>query len=115
MLEAEFWELIDEARAVAGGDVDAQADELIERLQIRSASDLEDFARIYRGLHVRAYRWDVWAAGMLIAGGLGDDSFSDFLDWLISRGQAAYEAVLKNPDNLIDVPGLRRDGITAEP
>lgn len=114
MVEAEFWNLIDEARAAAGGDVDAQADELLERLAGRSERDLEGFARIYKRLHVRAYRHDLWAAGTLIDGGMSDDAFSDFRDWLISRGSAAYEAVLEDPDNLVDVPGLRCGEITAE-
>ena len=49
----------------------------------------------------------MWGAGYTLDGGMGDDSFKDFCSWLISRGRAAYEAVLIDPDALADaVPGL---------
>src|SRR5262245_12955539 len=115
MDELEFWSLIDRSRAIASGDVDKQEAEL-ERLLIgRSVEDLVAFDRILYELHRVAHgRDDLWDAGYLIDGGMSDDSFSDFCDWLITRGRQVYELALADPDNLADVPDARPGNVRAE-
>jgi hypothetical protein len=54
-------------------------------------------------MRARANEWDLWAAGYLALGGLGDDSFLDFRTWLISQGQERFERVLAAPDDLADL------------
>lgn len=72
-----------------------------------SRDELADCAGLLLAFRHRALRNDVWGAGYTLDGGMGDDSFTDFCSWLVSRGRAAYEAVLINPDALADaVPGL---------
>jgi hypothetical protein len=110
MLEAQFWELIDISREAAGGDPDRQAEELLKMLDPRSRREIEAFARTYSILHVRAYRRDLWTAAALLTGGMGDDSFSGFRDWLISRGSEFYERALADPDSLAEVVDADLDG-----
>jgi hypothetical protein len=111
MDENEFWTLIDRSRE---DDPDAQADELERLLSGRSRDELEAFDRIYREQLARAYRWDLWAAGYVIAGGMGDDSFDYFCDWLVGQGREVFEQALADPDSLADIPGVEEDEIEAE-
>jgi hypothetical protein len=111
MDENEFWALIDRSRE---DDPDAQADALERLLSGRSREELEAFDRLYREQLARAYRWDLWAAGYVIAGGMGDDSFDYFCDWLVGQGEDVFDAALADPDSLADVPGIEEDEIEAE-
>ena len=102
----EFWRLVDEARAGNEDDPDAQAARLRDLLTGRSSEELQSFDRHYREQLVRAYRWDLWGAGYLLAGGMSDDAFDYFCDWLIGRGRERFERVLADPDALADfAPG----------
>jgi hypothetical protein len=64
------------------------------------------FAAIFEAQDTRATRWDIWGAGYVLDEGMGDDSFKDFRSWLIGQGRDVFEAVLADPDSLVDVPGL---------
>jgi Protein of unknown function (DUF4240) len=103
MDENEFWALIDRSRDGHANDVGAQEDALEELLTGRPRDELETFDRIYREQLARAYRWDLWGAGYVIAGGMSDDSFDYFCDWLISRGRDVFERALADPESLADV------------
>jgi vacuolar-type H+-ATPase subunit C/Vma6 len=111
MDETEFWTLIERSRE-DGAD---EQEEALERLLTgRPREELEAFDRIYREQLVRAYRWDLWGAGYVIAGGMSDDSFDYFCDWLISRGREVFEQALADPDSLADVPDIAEDEVEAE-
>ena len=56
-----------------------------------------------------AYTWDLWGAAYLINGGCSDDGFAYFRSWLISRGRAAYEEAVRDPDSLADLVDPDRD------
>ena len=45
----------------------------------------------------------------MINGGSSDDGFHYFRAWLISRGQAVYEAAVANPDSLAGLTEPERD------
>jgi len=93
-----FWGIIDRAP-------DEHA--LRAALEPLSREELAAFAQLLYAFQDRAERQDVWGAGYTLEGEMSDGSFKDFRSWLISRGRAAYEAVLVNPDALADaVPGL---------
>jgi hypothetical protein len=112
--ERAFWSLIDRSRETTGGDPELQERKLYSLLRGRSRSELEAFAEIYFTLHAQVYRWDCRAAGYVTNGGLSDDGFSYFRDWLISRGRDVYERTLADPDSLADVDDAREDEIEAE-
>jgi hypothetical protein len=107
MDENEFWALIDRSR-----DEDAEQEKALEELLTgRPRDELEAFDRIYREQLARAYRWDLWGAGYVIAGGMSDDSFDYFCDWLIGRGREVFERALDDPESLADVA---EDDVEAE-
>lgn len=103
MEKTAFWKIIDTTRQTAEGDPDEHVNTLQEALGKLEAEEIVDFDRIFREYHAKAYTWGLWGAAYVIAGGCSDDSFMDFRAWLISKGEAVYEATLQNPDSLADV------------
>ena len=102
MDENGFWRLVDEARGAEPVD-EATLTRLRERLDELSAADTLAALTHFDQARHRAYTWDLWAAGYLVCGGMGDDSFHDFRQWLIAQGRDVYERVLADPDTLADV------------
>jgi hypothetical protein len=103
MSESEFWALVEQSREAADEYEDGQAEALQHLLSGRSSRDLIDFERILRRLEGNINRHDIWDAGHMLTGDMDDRHFMDFSKWLISRGQAVYELVLADPENLGDV------------
>jgi hypothetical protein len=58
----------------------------------------------------RSYDARLWLAAVTLINGCGDDTFTDFRDWLIAQGKARFEAALKDPDSLADLERERFDG-----
>ncbi|MDT0307586.1 DUF4240 domain-containing protein [Streptomyces sp. DSM 44917] len=114
MDETDFWEIVDETReATGGGDPDAHADLLVERLAGLDPESVTDFARHFEARFNRAYRWDVWgAAWVLLGGGVGDDTFENFRCWLISQGRQVFEGTLSAPDELAALLPVDFDPVT---
>jgi hypothetical protein len=90
--DMDFWNIVERA----DGDPDALS------LLLSQLDDgaLMEFAMRYRECEVNLYRWEVWGAGYVIDGGMGDDGFDYFRSWIISRGRECYETALANPDDL---------------
>jgi uncharacterized protein DUF4240 len=101
--EQQFWTLVDDTRAEAGGDTERQSGLLAERLEQLPPRAVADFGEIRHQLDERAYTWDIWGAAFVIEDGCSDDCFRDFRGYLISLGRGPYEAALKNPDSLAGV------------
>lgn len=97
-----FWQLIEESRENAGGDVDAQAEELTDLLADLPADEIVAFNRVLHELLAAAYRWDLWAAAYIVNGGCSDDGFEYFRCWLISQGERVYREALDDPESLVD-------------
>jgi hypothetical protein len=100
-----FWTIVDRSREKAGGAPDAHSKTLEAALLELDADDIEAFDRMFRSYLAQAYSWDLWGAAYIIGGGCSDDGFTDFRAWLISKGQAVYEAALRDADSLADVVG----------
>ncbi|MGK5533079.1 DUF4240 domain-containing protein [Streptomyces sp. URMC 129] len=103
MDETEFWEIVDGTREAAGGDPDAHADLMVERLTALDPVAVTDFARHFEARFNRAYRWDVWAAARVLLDSAGEDVFENFRCWLISQGRPVLEGTLHEPDALADL------------
>lgn len=99
-----FWQLVEAAKAKAGSDTEARVEALRAALGGLSPAELQSFQNRYAQLICAAYRWDLWAAAYIINGGCSDDGFRYFRDWLISEGQSVFEAALKDPESLADLP-----------
>jgi Protein of unknown function (DUF4240) len=106
MPENRFWALIDASQPFGQG----QPERLEKSLQPLDCPERLAFDLTFFKLREAAYRWDVWGAAYVYAGGCSDDSFMDFRAGLIGLGQAAYEAALADPDSLADqTPRLSDD------
>ena len=100
-----FWAFIDAAREAAGDDVEERVGGLEQVLLNHHADEVQAFQDKYDELHQRANTWELWGAAFLINGGCSDDGFHYFRDWLISEGEAVFEAALADPDSLAELPG----------
>src|SRR6185369_3533018 len=61
------------------------------------------FDNRFRQLRGEAYSWQLWGAIYIIQGGCSDDGFTDFRDWVISRGKEFYYTAIANPAFLSEV------------
>ena len=100
----QFWQFIDAVKVKAGADTEAREDALRAVLGSLGPAELQSFQNHYDQLIALSYRWDLWAAAYIINGGCSDDGFRYFRDWLISEGRNVFEAALKDPDSLADLP-----------
>lgn len=65
-----------------------------------SDEEIEAFAKEFnRGLII-LNTWELWGAGYVIAGGMGDDSFHYFRSWIIGKGEEAFRVAQESPDDL---------------
>lgn len=104
MDRTQYWELIEQARdAVPDGDCDEKADAFVTALAEHGADEIADAWLRHRELMHDAYSWDVWGAISLLLGGCSDDSFDYFRSWLILQGREAFDAVIDDPDSLVDL------------
>ena len=98
-----FWEIIDTARAAAGGDPAGQAEAVVERLLRLDAAQVTGFARHFEARWQRAYRWDLWGAAWVLCEGVSDDAFDHFRCWLIGQGRRVFEGAVREPDALAEL------------
>ena len=94
----QFWKLIDQARAGSYGS--AKPERLGEILNRLSDDEVLDFGHAFYEKLCDLNQWRLWAAGYVIAGGMGDDSFHYFRSWIVGKGKNVFEVALKNPDEL---------------
>lgn len=101
--EERFWQII--ARSLDGTDsvgltMKKQTELLEQELEHLSHDEFAGFAGHFSKYYSDACRQDLWAVAYVVMGGCSDDCFTDFRKWLVTRGQAVYEAALRNPDSL---------------
>ena len=102
MERAQFWRLIEDAKARSGGECEAQVKLIQEALVLLPPEEIIAFDEIYDVFRFESYRWNLRGAATLIIGGSAD-GFEYFRGWLIAQGNAVYHAALKDPDSLVDV------------
>jgi hypothetical protein len=111
---ARFWQLVESSRRGfnpnnAEGNMERQCGELRALLLKLPPEEVLSFrAHLFELMKV-AFRWELWGAAYLIAGGCSDDGFADFRGWLISRGRRVFEAALVDAESLLgpaDAPGV---------
>lgn len=102
-----FWALIQEARD--GGPASARPAALKKVLQQLSDVEVSVFGHLFYEKLSELNLWRLWAAGYIIAGGMGDDSFHYFRSWIIGKGKTLYNLAKSNPDEIgpwIDDPDV---------
>lgn len=100
-----FWEIIERVRMASPGK-DERPEALRAVLDELSPEEIQDFQESYIAQVYGAYTWPLWGAAYVMNGGCSDDCFDYFRDWLISEGRTVYEAALKDPETLADLPRI---------
>ncbi len=98
-----FWELIEQTKNEADGDLDMQHEIIVSKLSKYLPEEILEFDKIFNKYHMESYTSELWAAAYIINGGCSDDGFDYFRGWLISKGRKVYEDALKNPESLADI------------
>lgn len=99
----QFWHTIDKARTgTTPMSPSASPEKLAELLKPLGDEDVKSFLTHFYQQLVDLNHWNVWGAGYVIAGGMGDDSFHYFRSWLIGKGEKAVSLAKTDPDALVD-------------
>lgn len=105
---AEFWQLVDDARAQTADQADGEA--LTARCSALLASlpreEIVAAQQIFWDLMAESYRYSLWAAAYLINGGCSDDGFEYFRGWLLLQGRETFETAVADPDSLAELPAV---------
>jgi hypothetical protein len=110
-----FWQIIAHARGGNAPELpSADPHALIERLSPLDDTTLIAFDQAYT-LNLQAINtWKLWGAGYVIAGGMSDDGFAYFRDWIIGKGETVFLIAQEDPDALapyIDDPEVENEGL----
>jgi|GEM_PF-3505323 len=102
--DEKFWKRIDEARKPRRGQPERSATgERMEKVfENRSVQDAGGFGQYFSRKLEELNTWELWGAGYVIAGGMSDDAFRYFRDWIIGKGEAVFNVALHSPDDLGD-------------
>jgi len=99
--ESKFWDIVNTS-VIKTENQDDQEFYIIKQIEKLEPSEMIGFRlRTDKLLH-DSYNSELWCAGYIMNCGCSDDGFEYFRNWIISRGQRAYENALSNPDSLID-------------
>jgi hypothetical protein len=101
--EHEFWEIVDETRAEARGNLDAHVESLHARLSGLDVDEVVEFDRLLVEANHALYSWTLWGAADLLFGSCGDDAFTDARSWVVSLGSSTYHEALADPEALADI------------
>jgi hypothetical protein len=110
MNESSFWQLIETTRTLSQGVGRHQAELLIQNLEEMATNEIIEFDEIFRKLFYQAWDWRLWGAASLVKCYCSEDSFKDFIAWLIGQGQKVFQSAIENPDSLFviikDINGI---------
>jgi hypothetical protein len=109
-----FWKIVEASRsrfdpARVDGNMERQVEDLRKLLLPLPPQEIVDFRNRLQERMDAAFRWDLWGAAYIIAGGCSDDGFTDFRAWLISMGRTVFERAMSDAESLVDVadaPGV---------
>ena len=101
--ESDFWSAIEESLADSDGDPEAQLEHLRHCLESHSREDVLEFQRRLNEVMARAYTWNLIGAACFLGCGQSDDGFEDFRAWLVSLGEATFERVLADVNELTEL------------
>lgn len=108
MDETEFWSIIDESRNRENNQT-KQYEKLKLILKNYSPDDIVSFDLIFTQKSNDLYNWDLWAIAYIINKGCSDDSFTDFRNWIISRGKDFFKKALIHPKKLGEIINIGED------
>src|SRR5476649_831270 len=98
MTDDQFWNLLTQARGASLASADPAR--LKSILNTLTDDEVSDFGLLFYTKLCDLNHWNLWGAGYVIAGGMGDDSFHYFRSWIIGKGKQVYDVALTSPDDL---------------
>lgn len=104
-----LWSVLEAARQDIPADTEAEDRdyELVEAVTARLIAGGKPVTLAFANGLVealgRANRWDLWGAGYVIHGGMSDDGFAYFRNWLVGQGRSLFEQALADPDSLAEL------------
>lgn len=101
MKEHTFWRIIHRSKSPSN-DIQDQVERLNALLNDLSKLEIVAFHRRFQQYLDKLYHWNIWGAISLYNGGCSERTFADFRSWLIGQGQEKFEAVLQNPEAIIE-------------
>ncbi|MFI6478669.1 DUF4240 domain-containing protein [Nonomuraea sp. NPDC050663] len=102
-----FWDLVERSAQESSNREDRVA-WLEDQLSRLPAEEIVDFKAWFTLSANRACTWELYAACWMITNSGSSDGFEYFVDWLISLGRDAFDAVMDCPDHIIDLPEVQR-------
>lgn len=99
MPEAAYWKLI-ESSLQNTETLEDQEEYLSEALEKMTPEQLAGFKLRTDQLLMDSYSSALWCAAYLMKGGCGEEDFTFFRCWLISRGQKIYTIGIQHPDDI---------------
>jgi hypothetical protein len=114
MEDTAFWKIIEAANREADGDCEAVVELIHRQLETLPPAEIQAFDALIGAKLRWSYSRPLWGAAYLINGGCSDDGFEYFRGWLVSRGQAVFDAAVADPDSLVDVVDPENDNHECE-
>ena len=93
-----FWAIIDRT-AIHEADTGSADGALRRELEALTADEVVASTNTMQRQLARAWRWDLWAVGYIIEGGMSDDRFEYFRRWLRRKAGPFFDQVLAHPDD----------------
>ena len=101
----EFWAVIDRANAEADTfDSTSVRNNLYRQLIKQAPQKMLGFDCIWQEYRSLTKSPMLYGAAVLINGGVSDDRFDYFKNWLILQGRDVYHKAVADPDTLADIP-----------
>ncbi|RTL44493.1 MAG: DUF4240 domain-containing protein [Candidatus Melainabacteria bacterium] len=107
--ETRFWNLIGQSKRHeenSYAQVLLRTENLRDSLSRLTATEIKQFADIFRQKLNESYTWELWALAYIAFGGCSDDGFEYFRTWLISEGQEVFERLIDKPESILQL-GIR--------
>lgn len=111
MSEKEFWNLISNMH------IEEEPYEwIINHLSTKSDAEIVGFEIKFETALMQAYNSNLLGAAWIIMDGCTEDSFTNFIAWLIGQGEKVYKETVKNPDYLAEyiLPVYEEEGLVPE-
>lgn len=99
MDENKYWKII-EGSLQRTETLEEQEDYLTEVLETMSPEELVAFRLRTDQLLMESYTSSLWCAAYLMKGGCGEEDYTFFRCWLISRGKKIYEVGIQHADDI---------------
>lgn len=109
----EFWKIITDSSQGLENPWEI-CERIIKNLSVYPLDEIINYECIFRHKLKKAYHWNVIAAANIIEfSGGSTDGFLYFRCWLILMGEEAFEAAIRNPNELTEFINFKKHKITS--